>query len=169
MDFDARIGQRFDVHGVSARWEPHADSEWVARIRTARGESTATTGAHHGTPGHNATIENVSVSGAGVRAPADQRSLRETNVTVTLGPGSTFDATIRRILPVDDLGWAYFGVEFTVMSEVFRHWLDHVIESHRALERGLRETRGTHEPQGDAPYAQVVSGPADLPIRPSAP
>lgn len=138
MDFEARIGQRFDVHGVSAHWEPHADTEWIARLRRARGEPGTTTGDHSATDrsvGTNAIIENVSVSGAGVLAPADQRSVVDTNVTVTLGPGSTFDAKICRILPSDEVGWAYFGVEFTTMSDLFRHWLDHVIESHRATQR----------------------------------
>lgn len=138
MDFDARIGQRFDVHGVSAHWEPHADMEWIARLRRARGESEAPTGDHSASDrlaGANAIIENVSVSGAGILAPADQRSVVDTNVTVTLGPGSAFDAKICRILPSDEVGWAYFGVEFTNVSEVFRHWLDHVIESYRATQQ----------------------------------
>lgn len=137
MEFDARIGQRFDVQGVSARWEPHGDSEWITRLRRARGESDP-----HGVEqasdhlsAANAIVENVSVSGAGLLAPADQRSVVDTSVTVTLGPGCSFDARIRRILPCDEVGWAYFGVEFTTMSEVFRNWLDHVIQSHRATQR----------------------------------
>lgn len=139
MDLDARIGQRFELHGVSARWEPHADTEWITRLRMARGEPGTANACHNGrggVAGNNAIIENVSVSGAGILAPADQRSARDTNVTVTLGPGVGFDATIRRVLPADELGWAYFGVEFTTMSEGFRHWLDHVVESHRAAHRG---------------------------------
>ncbi|MCZ7630113.1 MAG: PilZ domain-containing protein [Microthrixaceae bacterium] len=172
MDFDARIGQRFDVHGVSARWEPHADTEWVARLRTARGETTgANTGhsAHHAVGCHNATIENVSVSGAGIVAPADQRSVRNTSVTVTLGPGSTFDATIRRVLPCDDLGWAYFGVEFTTMTDVFRNWLDHVIESHRGVHSVRPTQHAKDETQGWAPEGHLVCGSENLPLRHTAP
>lgn len=138
MDFDARIGERFDVRGVSAHWECHAGSEWTTRLRRARGEPDIGSDHHHALDGPavtNAIIENVSVSGAGVLAPADQRSVIDTNVTVTLGPDATFDATICRILPSDEVGWAYFGVEFTTMSDAFRHWLDQVIESHRATQR----------------------------------
>lgn len=146
MDFDARIGQRFDVQGVDAHWEPHADMEWVRRLARARGEEHEGPGL--GTGGSagsvNARIVNVSVSGAGVLAPAHPRSVVDTKVTITLAweaapapgvalaPGTSFEAVIRRIQPSEEIGWAYYGVEYTSMSGPFMQWLDNFIECERA-------------------------------------
>lgn len=159
MDFEARIGERFDVHGVDAHWEPHADSEWVRRLARARREASGKTaegpGSYDGgVPGApeairrrpevaaprlgdpiafaNARIENISVSGAGVLAPAHPRCAVETLVTVTLAPGVSFEGIIRRVHPSDEVGWAYYGIEFTSLSRSFMAWLDDVIESRRA-------------------------------------
>ncbi len=134
MDFEARIGERFHVAGTPIHWDPHADSEWVARLRQARGTASATPATGMPASG-NAFLENVSVSGAGVRAPAEARCVVHTSVSVSLTRECSFEAVIRRILPADEVGWAYFGVEFTTISPSFARWLDQVIQTQRSKQR----------------------------------
>lgn len=130
MEFDPRIGERFDVGGIPARWEPHLEADWSQRLRRARGEVAEQS--QRRDPWANSVIQNVSVSGAGIVAPAESAAVPDTTVTVELGPGASFEAIIRRVLPADDVGWAYFGVEFTSFSEGFGTWLDQVITTARS-------------------------------------
>lgn len=130
MEFDPRIGERYDVGGVAAYWEPHLESDWTQRLRRARGEDPSRCCQPTGST--NAVIHNVSVSGAGVVAPAESGAVPDTTVTVRLGPDASFEAVIRRVLPAEEIGRAYFGVEFTSTTPGFGTWLDSVMESSRA-------------------------------------
>lgn len=130
LAFDARIGERFELDSVAAIWSLRSESHWADRLRSARGASQrgSTPAARH----PNSLICNVSVSGAGIIAPSESPSVVGQLVDVALGPGSEFVGTIRRVLPSEEMGLAFFGVEFMSCSDVFQEWLHQVIASHRA-------------------------------------
>ncbi|MFV0315918.1 MAG: hypothetical protein ACK5O2_03015 [Microthrixaceae bacterium] len=128
--YDARIGERFELDSVPARWAPYAQTAWVQRLRTARGEEPSQRPVAQ--RGDDALVCNVSVSGAGILAPTNARCVVGATVDVTLGPGVEFQATIRRVQPSDELGYAFYGVEYTQSSVGFESWLHSVIEAHRS-------------------------------------
>ncbi len=131
--FDARIGERFELDSVAAVWTPRVESHWADRLRTARGAGTPTGHLRSASnPRANALVCNISISGAGMLAPAQPACPVGTTVEVSVGPGSHFEAIVRRLLPSEELGLAFYGVEFTGGSDVFQEWLHHVIDTHRA-------------------------------------
>lgn len=106
--FEQRIGRRHPVEPTKIRWR-------VDRKKKLFGKAP---GPEYG------LIVDMSISGAGIRAPADDDLSVGSSVGIEVG-GHVGAVTIRRISDADVPGESIYGVEFANPNAKFARWLHH--------------------------------------------
>jgi hypothetical protein len=76
-------------------------------------------------------MRDVSASGVGIVARADESIGTGSAVEVHVDPEASFVARVRRIVPTSDPGWWLYGVEITEETEAFRNWMRNLLDLHR--------------------------------------
>ena len=106
--FEQRIGRRHPVEPTKIRWR-------VDRKKKVFGKAPA--------PQHGVLVD-LSISGAGIRAPSDDDLTVGASVGIEVG-GHVGAVWIRRISDSDVIGESVYGVEFSNPNAKFARWLHH--------------------------------------------
>lgn len=120
--FDQRIGRRHAVDPTHVRWR----TDQKRRKKMFAKADGLQTG----------VIVDLSISGAGIRAPSDEEIQVGDSVGIEVG-GHIGAVTIRRITPCEVVGEALYGVEFSNPNAKFARWLHHqLLADHEVSDGG---------------------------------
>lgn len=123
MSYEKRVGERIEVGDLLVRWcHVNAPGKRNKRGRGPRSNDADAVDAY---------MRNVSASGAGILAAADDSITPGTAVEVQIGPECAFVGRVKRIVPTSDDGWWYYGVEVADENEGFRSWMSGLLDTHR--------------------------------------
>ena len=119
--FERRIGRRHAVSLVHLTWRPRLAPKWFRRS----------------TRSQRATVIDLSVTGARIRAPANAEIQRGTMVTIAFGPHRGL-VQVRRIERARDPTVAYYGVRFVSLDTALRQLVDDAVGADRPTEADWR-------------------------------
>jgi hypothetical protein len=124
VSYEKRIGQRIEVGDMHVRWSQlHARGGQPKRRSRRHSKSDV----DH----EDAYLRNVSASGAGIVARADESVASGTAVEVHVDAEASFVGRVRRIVPTTDPGFWFYGVEIAEGTEAFRAWLNSLLDAKR--------------------------------------
>jgi hypothetical protein len=124
VSYEKRIGERIHVGDVRVRWS-HLNANRAQRPQK-KGRGKRRPGEHV-----DAYLRNVSASGAGIVARADEAVAPGSAVQVSVDAEASFVAKVRRVIPTSDPGYCLYGVEITEQTEGFLGWLRELLDQRR--------------------------------------
>ena len=127
MSYEKRIGERIHVGDIRVRWS-HLHANGAHRTqRKGHGKRQSEEHVEH----EDAYLRNVSASGAGIVARADETITLGSAVQVCVDAEASFVAKVRRLVPTSDPRYWLYGVEITEQTDGFRSWLRELLDVRR--------------------------------------
>jgi hypothetical protein len=124
MSYEKRVGQRMDLGDMTVQWTPLGQQGEHAAPRPKRRQKPEPVTVQ-------GYLRNVSASGVGVVAPADDSIAPGSRVEVRFDPDTAFVGRVRRVLPTAESSWRFYGVEIAEQSPAFGQWLADLLDMHR--------------------------------------
>lgn len=122
--FERRIGTRYpsSLPYPYLTWQPEVPKPWF-RPSSKR---------------QQATMVDVSVTGARIKAPANRHIQRGTMVVIALAGAHSGLVRVQRVDPAPDPTQAYYGVQFVSLDDALQMLIDDIVGAHRPNERDWR-------------------------------
>lgn len=116
--FDRRIGHRHRVTLNGIAWRPRLPRNWFGRSPRWQ----------------RATITDLSLTGARLRAPANDGIQRGTEADVAFGRHHGV-VQVRRVDPAHDPAVAYYGVRFVSLDPIVERLIHDTVVKHQSEQR----------------------------------
>ena len=127
MSYEKRIGERIHVGDVRVRWSHLNANRAQGPQKKGHGKRRREEHVDH----EDAHLRNVSASGAGIVARADETIAPGSAVQVCVDAEASFVAKVRRVIPTSDPRYSLYGVEITEQTDGFREWLRELLDQQR--------------------------------------